>query len=139
MLAARLVVVGVGEPRDLEGHRIRSAGRFPGPRRPHEERDGRRRKNQSNDKTKPATHSIFSHYSIAAADASPPHAMTCLTYATRRSPLALAQSRAFAKRLVAAAADSALEIRELHVVTTGDRIVDQPLAPIGGKGLFVKE
>lgn len=28
---------------------------------------------------------------------------------------------------------------ELHVVTTGDKIVDRPLNEIGGKGLFIKE
>jgi hydroxymethylbilane synthase len=32
-----------------------------------------------------------------------------------------------------------LEVEELHVVTTGDRIVDRPLSEIGGKGLFLKE
>ncbi len=29
--------------------------------------------------------------------------------------------------------------RELHVVTTGDKIVDRALSEIGGKGLFIKE
>ena len=62
---------------------------------------------------------------------------TRLTYATRRSMLALAQSRAFAARLKEAHEE--LEIDELHVVTTGDRIQDRPLKDIGGKGLFVKE
>ncbi len=60
-----------------------------------------------------------------------------LTYATRRSPLALAQCRAFVARLVAAS--PGLSTEELQVVTSGDRIVDRPLADIGGKGLFVKE
>jgi hydroxymethylbilane synthase len=60
-----------------------------------------------------------------------------LTYATRRSPLALAQCRAFVARLVAAVPD--LELVELQVVTTGDKIQDRPLADLGGKGLFVKE
>lgn len=32
-----------------------------------------------------------------------------------------------------------LEVEELHVTTTGDRITDRPLADIGGKGLFLKE
>jgi hydroxymethylbilane synthase len=32
-----------------------------------------------------------------------------------------------------------LEVEELHVVTTGDRIVDRALREVGGKGLFVKE
>jgi hydroxymethylbilane synthase len=35
--------------------------------------------------------------------------------------------------------DETLEVRELLVVTSGDRVVDQPLAEVGGKGLFVKE
>ncbi|MFW5740219.1 MAG: hydroxymethylbilane synthase [Myxococcota bacterium] len=60
-----------------------------------------------------------------------------LVFATRRSLLALAQSRAFAARLGAAHAH--LDVQELHVVTTGDRIQDRPLKDIGGKGLFVKE
>jgi hydroxymethylbilane synthase len=60
-----------------------------------------------------------------------------VTYATRRSALALAQCRAFVARLKAAHPD--LETNEKQVVTTGDRIQDRPLSEIGGKGLFVKE
>jgi hydroxymethylbilane synthase len=60
-----------------------------------------------------------------------------LVYATRRSALALAQCRAFVASLKAAV--PTLETTELQVVTSGDRIVDRPLADIGGKGLFVKE
>jgi hydroxymethylbilane synthase len=63
--------------------------------------------------------------------------MSPLTYATRRSALALAQSSAFVARL--RSMHPSLETRELGVVTTGDRIQDRPLADIGGKGLFVKE
>ena len=63
--------------------------------------------------------------------------MTNLTFATRRSALALAQSRAFADRL--RAAHPSLAIEELHVVTSGDRFVEQPLQDLGGKGLFIKE
>jgi hydroxymethylbilane synthase len=62
-------------------------------------------------------------------------AMALFTYATRRSALALAQSRAVMSRL--SRADT--EFRELQVVTTGDTIQDRPLAEVGGKGLFVKE
>jgi hydroxymethylbilane synthase len=66
--------------------------------------------------------------------------MATVTYATRRSALALAQCRALVARLKAAhAGGQALETEELLVVTTGDRIVDRPLAEVGGKGLFVKE
>jgi hydroxymethylbilane synthase len=63
--------------------------------------------------------------------------MPHLTYATRKSPLALAQCRAFIAALVAAC--DGLTTTELLVTTTGDRIQDRPLSEIGGKGLFVKE
>ncbi|KYF68302.1 hydroxymethylbilane synthase [Sorangium cellulosum] len=60
-----------------------------------------------------------------------------LTLATRRSALALAQSRAFARSLEAAV--PGLTLRELEVVTSGDRTQDRSLQDIGGKGLFIKE
>jgi hydroxymethylbilane synthase len=63
--------------------------------------------------------------------------MSRLVYATRRSQLALAQSRAFVARV--AKLDPLLAIEELTVVTTGDKVQDRPLSEIGGKGLFVKE
>jgi hydroxymethylbilane synthase len=63
--------------------------------------------------------------------------MAVLTYATRRSPLALAQSRSFAARLCASAKGTSTQ--ELQIVTSGDQIQDRSLAEIGGKGLFVKE
>jgi hydroxymethylbilane synthase len=57
--------------------------------------------------------------------------------ATRKSALALAQSRAFIARLAARHPGVAFE--ELLVTTTGDVVQDRALAEIGGKGLFVKE
>ena len=57
--------------------------------------------------------------------------------ATRRSELALAQCRKYLARLTER--HPHLDIEELHVVTTGDKVVDRPLAEIGGKGLFLKE
>ena len=60
-----------------------------------------------------------------------------LTLGTRRSALALAQSRAFARALEAAT--PGLAIDELLVVTSGDKTQDKPLQDIGGKGLFIKE
>lgn len=63
--------------------------------------------------------------------------MRTLVYATRKSQLALAQSRAFVASLVAA--HPGLSCPEHQVVTTGDRIQDRPLSEVGGKGLFVKE
>ena len=60
-----------------------------------------------------------------------------LRVATRKSQLALTQTRAFVRDLVSAHPD--VEVEELLVTTTGDRIQDRSLAAIGGKGLFVKE
>jgi hydroxymethylbilane synthase len=60
-----------------------------------------------------------------------------LVLATRRSALALAQARAFARHL--ASYHPGLVVNELHVVTTGDKVSDVPLATVGGKGLFTKE
>lgn len=63
--------------------------------------------------------------------------MRKLVYATRKSQLALAQSRAFVASIGRVRPD--LVIDELMVTTTGDKVQDRPLAEIGGKGLFVKE
>lgn len=59
-----------------------------------------------------------------------------LVVATRKSALALAQSRAFMRELERV---TGLETQELHVTTTGDRVMDVPLSRVGGKGLFIKE
>lgn len=58
---------------------------------------------------------------------------------TRGSPLALAQAHEVRGRLMAAhrLPEDAFEIRTYK--TTGDIIVDRPLAEFGGKGLFTKE
>jgi hydroxymethylbilane synthase len=61
---------------------------------------------------------------------------TSVTIATRRSALALAQARAWMQHFTSL---TGVATQELHVVTTGDRIVDRPLNEIGGKGLFIKE
>ena len=63
--------------------------------------------------------------------------MTTLRLATRKSALALAQSRMIAASLQRAL--PGLVVEEVHVVTQGDRVQDRSLAEIGGKGLFVKE
>jgi hydroxymethylbilane synthase len=60
-----------------------------------------------------------------------------LVLATRRSALALAQARAFARDLTLRF--PGLVIEELHVVTTGDKVQNVPLSEVGGKGLFTKE
>jgi hydroxymethylbilane synthase len=59
-----------------------------------------------------------------------------LIVATRKSPLALAQSRAWMRTLEQGAG---VPTEELHVTTTGDRVQDVALSSIGGKGLFIKE
>lgn len=60
-----------------------------------------------------------------------------LRIATRQSPLALWQAEDAAARLKAAHPD--LEVELVTMVTKGDKLLDSPLAKIGGKGLFVKE
>lgn len=60
-----------------------------------------------------------------------------LVVATRKSQLALTQTRAFIASL--RLAHPGLDVTELHVTTSGDVIQDRSLAEIGGKGLFVKE
>lgn len=57
--------------------------------------------------------------------------------ATRKSPLALWQAEHVASRLVAA--HPGIQVELVKMVTRGDRILDAPLAKVGGKGLFVKE
>jgi hydroxymethylbilane synthase len=62
-----------------------------------------------------------------------------LRIGTRGSPLALVQARAVRERLVAAIGLSADSIELRIIRTSGDTIVDRPLAEEGGKGLFTKE
>ena len=57
--------------------------------------------------------------------------------ATRQSPLALWQAEYVAERLQQAHPGIKTEL--VKMVTKGDKILDAPLAKIGGKGLFVKE
>lgn len=56
---------------------------------------------------------------------------------SRRSGLAMTQSRQFIDSLKSHYPDMDIEIKE--IVTKGDRIVDVQLSKVGGKGLFVKE
>lgn len=60
-----------------------------------------------------------------------------LKIATRKSELALWQANHAAGLL--RSAHPGLEVELLPLVTRGDVILDQPLARIGGKGLFLKE
>jgi len=56
---------------------------------------------------------------------------------TRKSPLALWQAYFVRDRLQAA--HPGIEVEIVKMSTEGDRILDTPLAKVGGKGLFVKE
>jgi len=63
--------------------------------------------------------------------------MTLIRIATRRSPLALWQAEHVARLLTASHPELRVEL--VKMITQGDKILDTPLAKIGGKGLFVKE
>ena len=58
---------------------------------------------------------------------------------TRGSPLALAQAHEVQARLAKAHGLPLTAISITVIKTTGDQILDRPLAEIGGKGLFTKE
>lgn len=60
-----------------------------------------------------------------------------LRIATRKSPLALWQAEHIKARLIDLY--PALTVELVTFTTQGDKILDTPLAKIGGKGLFVKE
>ncbi len=60
-----------------------------------------------------------------------------LRIATRKSPLAVWQAEYVAEQLQAH--HPGLQVELVRMSTRGDRILDAPLAKIGGKGLFLKE
>ena len=66
-----------------------------------------------------------------------PFAPRRLTIATRESALALWQAEHVRAQLSARYRGTSVEL--LGITTQGDRVVDQPLAAVGGKGLFIKE
>ncbi|NVJ50931.1 MAG: hydroxymethylbilane synthase [Gammaproteobacteria bacterium] len=63
--------------------------------------------------------------------------MNKIRIATRRSPLALWQAEFVSAEL--RRIHPGLEVELVPMVTKGDKILDTPLAKVGGKGLFVKE
>jgi len=63
--------------------------------------------------------------------------MQKIRLATRESALALWQTEHVAARL--RQAHPGLEVELVPMTTRGDQVLDQPLAEIGGKGLFLKE
>jgi hydroxymethylbilane synthase len=74
---------------------------------------------------------------MAHPDPNPATAPARIVIATRESRLALWQARHVQDRLRAIHPQASVEL--LGVTTHGDRALEQPLAKIGGKGLFVKE
>jgi hydroxymethylbilane synthase len=64
-------------------------------------------------------------------------ALDLIRIATRKSPLALWQAEHVAHRLRGAFPGLRTEL--VKMTTRGDKILDAPLAKVGGKGLFVKE
>ncbi|MCG5499738.1 hydroxymethylbilane synthase [Ectothiorhodospira lacustris] len=62
---------------------------------------------------------------------------TELKIATRKSPLALWQAEEVAARVTKLFPE--VKVTLVKLSTQGDRILDTPLAKVGGKGLFVKE
>lgn len=62
---------------------------------------------------------------------------TVLRIATRKSPLALWQAHHVREALQRL--DATLAVTLVEMTTQGDKILDAPLAKVGGKGLFVKE
>ena len=66
-----------------------------------------------------------------------PFAPRRLTIATRESALALWQAEHVRGQLSARYRGTTVDL--LGVTTQGDRVIDRPLAAIGGKGLFIKE
>lgn len=62
-----------------------------------------------------------------------------LRIGSRSSPLALIQANAVRDRLIATHRLDPASVEIVPIRTSGDRIVDRPLAEAGGKGLFTKE
>lgn len=58
---------------------------------------------------------------------------------TRASPLALAQAYETRTRLMQAHGLAEDQFEIVKIITTGDKVLGQPLAEIGGKGLFTQE
>jgi hydroxymethylbilane synthase len=63
--------------------------------------------------------------------------VTHIRIATRRSPLALWQAEFISAELIRLFPGVTTEL--IRIVTRGDKILDVPLAAVGGKGLFTKE
>ncbi|KAF9678721.1 hypothetical protein SADUNF_Sadunf07G0065000 [Salix dunnii] len=83
----------------------------------------------------------FVRASVAVEQQTQEAKVALIRIGTRGSPLALAQAHETRDKLMALHSDLAEEgaIQIVIIKTTGDKIQSQPLADIGGKGLFTKE
>ena len=70
---------------------------------------------------------------------SQPEIQPKLRLGTRNSPLAMAQAYETRERLCAAHGWAEEEVELVPVVASGDKVLDRPLAEIGGKALWTKE
>ncbi|XP_065862215.1 porphobilinogen deaminase, chloroplastic isoform X2 [Euphorbia lathyris] len=84
---------------------------------------------------------VTTRASVAVEQQTQEPKVALLRIGTRGSPLALAQAEETRQKLVASHSELAEEgaIKIVVIKTTGDKILSQPLADIGGKGLFTKE
>lgn len=84
-----------------------------------------------------AQHSILRPTAKATENNSGNKTLKTLKIATRKSQLALWQAEYVKQQLLDI--DENLNIELVKMSTQGDKILDTPLAKIGGKGLFIKE
>lgn len=70
---------------------------------------------------------------------SPERPSAKLRLGTRRSPLAMAQAEETRRRLCQAHGWEESEVELVPVLASGDKVLDRPLAEIGGKALWTKE
>ena len=86
-------------------------------------------------------HATIARPAAPPARVRPHHPTLPLRVGTRASPLALAQTRSFLAMLTRfCPVLRGMDVFCEHAIqTTGDKVLDRPLAEIGGKGLFAKE
>ncbi|KAG0497580.1 hypothetical protein HPP92_002271 [Vanilla planifolia] len=92
-------------------------------------------------KAKPRRRSAMAIRNALAVEQEVQAKVSLVRIGTRGSPLALAQAYETRDKLMATHSELAEEgaIEIIVIKTTGDKILNQPLADIGGKGLFTKE
>lgn len=82
-------------------------------------------------------HRHFYHISLPIRVPLRANVTQTLRIATRKSQLALWQARFVQSQLLKN--DPGLHVELVEITTQGDKILDVPLAKVGGKGLFIKE